>query len=229
MTLPALVIFDMAGTTVEDRGQVPMAFAETLAAHDITITSDEIARVRGASKRQAIRNLLPPPLRDDASARQAFDADADRIYKAFGANLSKAYRKDGVRSIPGAEDVMRDLRRRGIKVALTTGFDRDIVTLLLSMLGWTRDRVDAVVCGDDVSNGRPAPEMIQLAMTRVAVDDPALVANVGDTTMDLESAARAGVGWNIGVLSGAHTREALERAPHTHIVDSIANLPFWGA
>ena len=89
MTLPALVIFDMAGTTVEDRGQVPTAFAETLAANNITITSDEIARVRGASKRQAIRNLLPPRLRDDASARQAFDADADRIYKEFGAKLTE--------------------------------------------------------------------------------------------------------------------------------------------
>ena len=63
MTLPALVIFDMAGTTVEDRGQVPTAFAATLAANNITITADEITRVRGASKRQAIRNLLPPPSR----------------------------------------------------------------------------------------------------------------------------------------------------------------------
>jgi len=73
---PELVIFDMAGTTIEDRGQVPAAFAETLAANNITITADEIARVRGASKRQAIRSLLPPHLREDASARQAFDADA---------------------------------------------------------------------------------------------------------------------------------------------------------
>ena len=52
-------------------------------------------------------------------------------------------------------------------------------------------------------------------MKLTAVEDPARVANVGDTTLDLESAARAGVRWNIGVLSGAHTREALERAPHT--------------
>ena len=57
---PQLVIFDMAGTTVEDRGQVPAAFAETLAANNITITADDIARVRGASKRQAISSLALP-------------------------------------------------------------------------------------------------------------------------------------------------------------------------
>ena len=214
MTLPALVIFDMAGTTVEDRGQVPTAFAEALAANNITITADEIARVRGTSKRQAIRNLLPP-----AEAEQA-----DRIYREFGAKLTNAYAKGGVRCVPGADDVIRDLRTRAIKVALTTGFDRDIVNLLLSTLGWTRDTVDAVVCGDDVPNGRPAPDMIRLAMHLTGVAAPSQVANVGDTTMDLESAARAGVRWNIGVLSGAHSRDALERAPHTHIIESVAGI-----
>jgi phosphonatase-like hydrolase len=216
MTLPALVIFDMAGTTVEDRGQVPAAFAATLAANGITITADEIARVRGAAKRQAIRNLLPPSQADQA----------DRIYAEFRNNLSTAYRTGGVRAVPGADEVIVYLRSKGVKVALTTGFDRDVATLLLSTLGWTRHTIDAVVCGDDVAKGRPAPEMILLAMKLTAVDDPARVANVGDTTLDLESASRAGVRWNIGVLTGAHTREALERAPHTEIIPSIVDLRF---
>ena len=223
MTPPNLVIFDMAGTTVDDRGQVPTAFAATLAANNVVITADEITRVRGASKRQAIRDLLPPPLREDASARQAFDAAADRIYAEFRANLASSY-LNGISSVPGADRVIADLRRKGIKVALTTGFDRDIATLLLSMLGWTRHTIDAIVCGDDVANGRPAPDLILLAMKLAGVEDPALVANVGDTTHDLESAARAGVRWNIGVLSGAHSREALSKAPHTAIIDSVAGL-----
>jgi phosphonatase-like hydrolase len=210
------VIFDMAGTTVEDRGQVPSAFAATLAANNITITADEITRVRGASKRQAIRNLLPP----------AKSADADRIYAEFRTNLSAAYRNGGARAAPGADDVIRHLKKKGIKVALTTGFDRDIATLLLSTIGWTRQTIDVVVCGDDVANGRPAPDLILLAMKLTAVDDPRLVANVGDTTLDLESASRAGVRWNIGVLSGAHAREALSTAPHTEIIQSVADLRF---
>jgi phosphonatase-like hydrolase len=226
MTLPALVIFDMAGTTVEDRGQVPSAFAATLAANNITITADEITRVRGASKRQAIRDLLqasdPGACLDEASSRSR----ADRIYAQFRENLAAAYRNGGARAVPGAEAVIRDLRKKGVKVALTTGFDRDIATLLLATIGWTRQTIDVVVCGDDVANGRPAPDMILLAMKLTAVEDPALVANLGDTTLDLESAARAGVRWNIGVLTGAHTREALSKAPHTEIIQSVADLRF---
>lgn len=223
MNHPALVIFDMAGTTVEDKGQVPDAFAAALAANGITVSPEAITRVRGASKRQAIRSLLPPRLRENASARQA-DAEADRIYAAFCDELSRRYRYE-VASIPGAEDVFGDLRTKGSKVALTTGFDREIARLLMSSLRWTRTTIDALVCGDDVANGRPAPDMILLAMQLTGVGDPARVANVGDTTLDLESAARAGVGWNIGVLSGAHPREALEKAPHTHIIASVAEIP----
>ena len=226
MTGPALVIFDMAGTTVEDGGQVPSAFASTLAANGIVLSPEEITRVRGASKRQAIRDLLnlsaTEARLDEASSRSR----ADQIYAEFRRSLAHSYTTGGVRSVPGAAALIQDLRGRGIKVALTTGFDRDITTLLLSSLGWTRHTVDAVVCGDDVSNGRPAPDMILFAMKLSAVDDPAQVANVGDTTLDLESAARAGVKWNIGVLSGAHGREALERAPHTQIIQSVADLRF---
>lgn len=213
-SLPALVIFDMAGTTVEDRGQVPAAFAETLAANGITLSPDEITRVRGASKREAIRRLLP----------DGTNTDVDRVFAEFRKNLARTYAARGVDAIAGAAEVFNELRRRTVKVALTTGFDRDTALLLLSAVGWTRATVDVVVCGDDVAAGRPAPDMIVLAMRLAGVTDPSRVANVGDTALDLESAARAGVKWNIGVLSGAHAKEALERAPHTHLLDSVADL-----
>jgi phosphonatase-like hydrolase len=219
---PALVIFDMAGTTIEDRGQVPAAFEAALASHGLTITADQIGAVRGASKREAIRSLLRRSGLDEAALHQ----HADRIYDEFRQRLATAYTQGGVTCVGGADRVIERLRRSGIKVALTTGFDRDIVALLLSSLGWGNGFVDTAVCGDDVRSGRPAPDMIELAMRRLSLGDPMRVANVGDTTLDLESGSRAGVRWNIGVLSGAHGREALERAPHTHLIDSVETLPF---
>jgi phosphoglycolate phosphatase-like HAD superfamily hydrolase len=47
---------------------------------------------------------------------------------------------------------------------------------------------------------------------------------VGDTVLDLQAAHNAGVAWNIGVVSGAHTRAQLEAAPHTHLLDSVADV-----
>lgn len=211
MTLPTLVVFDMAGTTVEDGGQVPAAFTAALAAHGIGVTPDQISRVRGASKRQAIREFVPG------------DEAATRVYEAFRRELAARYAAEGVKAIPGATDAFAALRADGIKVALTTGFDRDITALLIGALSW-EDAVDTIVCGDDVAQGRPAPDLIRGAMANVAVTDPSLVAAVGDTALDLEAGAAAGVGWNIGVLSGAHGRDALERSPHIHIIGSVADL-----
>jgi phosphonatase-like hydrolase len=215
-TFPRLVVFDLAGTTVEDRGQVPAAFAAALAEAGIPLTADQIMGVRGASKRQAIRQLLPPYQ----------ESRADEIYGRFRERLTQQFTTNGVRAIGHAAATFRHLKAEGAAVALTTGFDRDITMLLVSSLGWTRTIVDAIVCSDDVVNGRPSPEMILLAMKLTGVTDASKVAVIGDTTLDLEAGSRAGVKWNIGVLSGAHGREALERAPHTHIISSIADLRF---
>jgi beta-phosphoglucomutase-like phosphatase (HAD superfamily) len=45
-----LVIFDLAGTTVEDRGEVPDAFVGALAEHGIRVSTDQINAARASSK-----------------------------------------------------------------------------------------------------------------------------------------------------------------------------------
>jgi phosphoglycolate phosphatase len=217
MPLPALVVFDLAGTTVADRGQVPAAFEAALAEHGVTVTPEQVGAVRGASKRQAIATLVGDGA--DASMRSA------AIYAAFTTQLRARYATDPPRAIAGAPETFDWLRGRGVRVALGTGFDRDITAMLLAALGWAAGVVDAVVCGDDVPLGRPAPFLIYRAMEQTDVVDVRRVAAVGDTALDLQAGANAQVGWNVGVLSGAHARERLAAEPHTHIVASVADLP----
>jgi len=213
---PKLVIFDMAGTTVEDRGEVPAAFVAALAEHGVEVTAEQVNRVRGASKRQAVLALMPEG--PDREAR------AERAYASFKEQLSRRF-KEGVRAIPGAAETFAWLRKRGAKVALNTGFDREIVELLLAALGWKSGVVDAVVCGDEVRRGRPAPDLIFRCIEATDTLSVHRVAVAGDTTLDLEAGHNAGVRWNVGALSGAHSRQQLEHAPHSHLVASVAELP----
>ncbi len=212
-----LVIFDLAGTTVEDHGEVPAAFTAALAEFGIVVTPEQVRRVRGASKRQAVLSFIPP---GPEQAQMAAE-----IYTAFRNRLMRQYTAKGVCAIPGAERVIQNLREGGVKVALNTGFELEITRLLLAALGWTQGRVDAVVCGDEVAHGRPAPDLIRRAMEITGTQDAGRVANVGDTALDLQAGFQAGVRWNIGVLSGAHDRQTLEGAPHTHLLASVAELP----
>lgn len=212
-----LVVMDLVGTTVRDNGEVVDAFTDALKRHRIKVTPDQLSKVRGSSKRQAVFDLIPA-----SSGRYE---RADRVYASFCKNLTRRYRTFGVEPIEGAERVFAWLRQNKVRVALNTGFDRDVTQLLLAALRWDEGIADVVVCGDDVSQGRPAPELIYRAMAITGVDDSREVANVGDTALDVRAAHRAGVRWNIAVLSGAHDRTRLKREPYTHLLYSIAGLP----
>ena len=91
-------------------------------------------------------------------------------------------------------------------------------------MGW-EGAVDLALSPADAGRGRPWPDMILTAVLRLRVDDVAEVAVVGDTVSDLEAGSRAGASMVVGVLSGAHTGHELGLVPHTHIIDSVADLP----
>lgn len=211
-----LVVCDMAGTTVRDAGQVPEAFTSALAAHGIAVTPQAINSLRGASKRLAILELIP-----ECADRAAH---AERVYATFVQHLAQVF-NGTVEPVPGAREMIDTLRQRGVRVALNTGFDRETTNLLLDALRWREGVVDAVVCGDEVSVGRPAPYMIFRCMEATGVVDVRRVANVGDTVLDLQAGHHSGSALNIGVLSGAHKRDQMQQQPHTHLIDSVAALP----
>ena len=209
-----LVVFDMAGTTIDVGDEVAEIFRATLARWSVPVTAEQIAEVRGASKRQAMADLLSRHAPERVS-------DLDEIHSSFRAALTGAAGR--FRLYPGADDTMRACKAHGIRVALNTGFDRSVAGAVLEAVGWA-GIADALVCGDEVPLGRPAPYLIFRAMERTGVTSVHAVANVGDTALDLRAGFNAGVKINIGVCSGAHSRDRLAVEPHTHVLDTIADV-----
>jgi phosphonatase-like hydrolase len=211
--LPRLAVFDLAGTTIQEDGTVSAVFKEVLSEEGIRSTPEEISRVRGAAKREAFRQLASDTVQ------------AERLYGHFIEGIRKRYTDSAPREVPGTSNTFTWLRQRGVKLALNTGFERETVLMLLSALGWGTAGIDAVVCGDEVVAGRPAPTMIFEAMRRTGIVDPAGVMVVGDTVLDLQAGSAAGAGWVVGVTSGAHDRARLLQAPHTHLLQTVAEIP----
>lgn len=208
-------MFDLGGTTVHDRGEVPAAFTAAVQEAGIAFDPGELSALRGASKYEALRRLL-------GGADQ--QGQLDHVYGRFQAGLMARYAQAQPLSLPGVRQAFERLHGAGIRVAVASGFDRRVVGMLLEAVDWA-GLIDALVCSDDVTEGRPAPFMIFRAMERTGVLDVREVAVVGDTVRDLESGWNAGVSYRIGVLTGAHDRATLSAAPHTHIVDSVADVP----
>jgi phosphonatase-like hydrolase len=215
---PELVVTDFAGTAMREEGAVLEAYRLALREHDIPFEEGDLAARRGASKRGVFRELA-------ARARPGQDstAVADRALATFEAALRREYETGEVREVEGAEAALRTLKGAGIKLALTSGFDRELVDLLVGRLGWG-ELFDRVLASDDAPAGRPAPYLIYRAMIELGVHDVGRVAVVGDTPLDLQAATNARAGWVIGVLSGAHGLETLGATPHTHLLPSIASL-----
>ena len=111
-----------------------------------------------------------------------------------------------------------------MRLCLTTGFSPATRDRVVAALGW-QGAVDLLLSPSDAGRGRPWPDMILTAVLRLRIDDVAEVAVVGDTASDLLSGTRAGVSIVVGVLSGAHSQDELRRAPHTHLLESVAELP----
>lgn len=210
-----LVVFDMAGTTVTDTGGVVNRhLRDALAAAGFSAGVDAVNAVMGIPKPEAIRTLTGAAPQTVAS-----------IHADFVARILRHYREDpSVAAVPGARECFDRLRAAGIRVALDTGFSRDIVDAIVERLGWG-DAVDATIASDEVARGRPFPDLIDALRARLGIDDPAGVAKVGDTPSDLEEGFAAGCGWVIGVTEGSHTRAELEAHRHTHLIGSVADLP----
>ncbi len=216
-----LVVLDVAGTTVDDGLQVYRVLEETVIAHGGFPSASEIARWHGASKHEALRALLTP-----AGGTPPGDDILEPVVDDFQRRLKTAYLEHPPRPLPGVPEALARLRAAGIKIALTTGFDRDILDSLLSALGWDDDSVvDTAVSGSDVPAGRPAPFMIFKAMERLGVVDVARVLVAGDTPRDLEAGVNSGAAFVVGVLSGAGRPEELGARRHTHLLPSVAALP----
>jgi phosphonatase-like hydrolase len=214
-----LVVLDVGGTIIEDRGDIPELMRAALSHHGVASTPAEIARQRGASKREVVRYFVD---RHPLSAGESRDTLVSAIYEEFAASVIAVYRN--VPPISGAEEAIRKLRERGLLVATTTGFDRAITSSIFQRLGWERYFV-ASICSDDVAQGRPAPFMLFHAMEAARVDSVAEVMAVGDTPLDLQAGSNAGLGAVVGVLTGAGNSETLRREPHTHILPSVAGVP----
>lgn len=214
----ALVAFDIAGTTVQEGGQVYVALEGAVRALGADPTAEQIESWMGADKRAAVRGLL---------AASGIKADADLIeagYIDFRGRLDAAYVRNPPRPMPGVVDLFAALHHAKIKVALTTGFDRPVVEQVLAAVGWDNSTLDAVVCVDDVAAGRPAPDMIQRAMHLVGVTDPAAVAAVGDTVRDIGAGRAARAGLVVGVRSGETDGQTLSDAGADVVIDSVADL-----
>jgi phosphoglycolate phosphatase len=113
------------------------------------------------------------------------------------------------------------VRVRGGRIAVATTDDREPTLRTLDVLR-IAGLVDAIICADDGTPVKPAPDMVLHLCTTLGVE-ASRTAVVGDTAADLVMGRAAGCGLVVAVLSGSGDRATLEPLADL-VVSSIAEL-----
>jgi phosphonatase-like hydrolase len=216
-----LVVFDMAGTTVKDKNYVGVAFQNAMDKYGYPIAIENINPIMGYEKPLAIKMMLDKHEPD----RQKITAKLiNNIHSEFVESMLSFYEtSDDIVPLPHVEETFSKLRDAGIKIALDTGFSRDIADVIMRRLGW-EDKVDFLVASDEVEQGRPFPDMIEKIKAALQIISSDVIAKVGDTEVDINEGINSGCKYVIGITTGSFTREELIPYNPTHIIDDISDV-----
>jgi HAD superfamily hydrolase (TIGR01509 family) len=209
---PPAMIFDLDGTLIDSVYQHVLAWQEALTAVGIELSVWRLHRRIGMSGGLFVTALM----RETGGT-----LSADQI-RALNLAHAEAYgrRRDSVRPLPGARELLSELTARNVKWAIATSGLAVAARPALEMLGLPADT--PLVTRDQVRHAKPDPDLFLAGAERVGVDITVAIV-VGDSVWDLLAARRAGA-LGVGLLAGGYGRDELERAGAYRVYADPADL-----
>ncbi|HLA63598.1 MAG TPA: HAD family hydrolase [Rhodothermales bacterium] len=208
------LLLDLDGTLVDTNAAHAAAFADAFAEAGYDVPYERVRRAIGLGS-----SFLVPELIGEAAAQK----DGAEIEKRTGERFAEIARSESFRLLFGAEALIVVARRRGLQLALCTASETAELDLMFGSVGTDlRPEFDVVTTASDVSEPKPEPDVVHVALDRLGLPPEACLL-VGDTRFDGETAARAGVAF-IGVTTGAWTAEELKEAGAVAVYADAAAL-----
>jgi len=208
-----LLVCDMAGTTVNEKGIVYDTIFKTVNPLSTEITRETIHKWHGVKKIEVLTYFA-----------NKYNGDIEKLDKEFNDNLLDAYQPGNIDYIHSTlPDYFANLQKHNFVIALNTSYPRKIQQHIIKTLK-LNEIVDDRICADDVKNGRPHPDMIQLLMTRNYIKSPKDVCKVDDTSIGILEGKSAGCYKVCGVLSGGDSEKELKEAGADMIYPKIVDV-----
>ena len=203
-----LVIFDWAGTMVDFGCEAPVkALIEAFADNGVAIDAAAARRDMGRAKVDHVRALLAMPAVADAwrsrFSRAADDNDVERLMARLGP-LMRERAAEASELIPGALDMLEQLKAAGVRVASSTGYTRDMMQPVLARAAAQGYVPEHLVCSGETPAGRPAPLMIYKACAELGVWPLSRAVKVDDSEVGVAEGRAAGA-FTVGVAASGNS------------------------
>jgi beta-phosphoglucomutase family hydrolase len=173
-------IFDMDGTLIDSTKMDYEAWQRAMREYDAEFPYEEYIAKLGAKGSEIARQYL------DIS-----DEEIDALISRREEYFKQIVEEKGLSLLPHAEQFLQQLRNAHLKTALATGANQEKLEFIFEKLP-LRQYFDAFVTANDVSKGKPDPEVFVQAAAKLGID-PAHCVVMEDATNGLQAAKNGGM------------------------------------
>ncbi|MDQ3918786.1 MAG: HAD family phosphatase [Acidobacteriota bacterium] len=182
------VLWDVDGTLIDSSEYHWLSWRDALAAENFPLTRERFAETFGQRNDEILRAYFPRRTPEEIA----------RVGDAKEVRYRELIRERGITLLPGVRRWLDRLRRDGWLQAVASSAPRLNLDAIMSALG-LEDYFAAVASAEDVTAGKPDPQVFLAAARKLSVAPSACVV-VEDAPAGTEAARRARMR-SIGVLS----------------------------
>ncbi len=209
-----VVVFDLDGTLIDSAPDIHAAANRLMA--ELSLPTFDLRTITSYVG-NGIPKLVERCLAATGDAGRAIELDhAIARFKSFYAE-EPALR---TRPYPGAVEALAALTDAGCRLGIVTNKSEDLSRAALADLGLAH-HFEVVIGGDTLATKKPDPEGLVLAVDRLG-GVPADALYVGDSEVDAETAARAGL--RFALFTGGYRKSPVGELPHWYAFDDMRDL-----
>jgi HAD superfamily hydrolase (TIGR01549 family) len=193
------VILDIDGTLIDSNDAHAKSWIEAMAEYGYIVPFEKVRPLIGMGGDKVLPETIH--LEKDSEIGSQISKRREAIFK-------ERY-LPRLRAFPGAKELLQEMRKRGLRLAIASSAQPDELKSLLRLVG-AEDLVEEKTSSKDVSRSKPNPDVMQVTLQRIELD-PNEVLMIGDTAYDIEAASKVHVGtiafrcggWRDADLAGA--------------------------
>lgn len=176
------VIFDMDGVIIDSEPIHNQSTILTLQEFGIHPSMDYLQQFTGTTTAFMFHKI-----REDYQ----LSVSTEELIYADQINVKKLFEKNGMTPIPGVIDLIKELSRHGIKMAIASSSSLKQIQTVTKALG-IQKYFDKLISGQELAHPKPAPDIFQTALSKLGVNQREAFV-IEDSTLGVQAARAASI------------------------------------
>ncbi len=209
------IIFDMDGTLIDSMDLYHAILEDIMESLGMQLTLSRELLFETLSHGKKLSDIIFP--RDMKNRRRTVEQFSALAMNAFKETFSQG----DVQLIDGVIPLFKELKRRGLQLAIVTSSITEVVVPFLKAKR-LHPYLSCVLGRTEVPLLKPLPDPLLKCMEILNVE-PRQSIYVGDSAVDIQAGKAAGA-WTVGVLTGSSDVNRLKAQAPDVILDSVGDL-----